>query len=345
MLGPLVKDVVKSAVRASFAGRHKPKMPSSPMSALPPIVLGTGHFYRLYRRWRLPRAAAAEALLDAAHEAGCNAFDTARVYGEGLSENILGKWIRARRVRDRVVVIGKGGHPDGSGASRVRPEALTEDLHRTLRCLGVEYVDLYMLHRDDPDIGVGPIMETLHSFAQAGKVAALGASNWSHTRIEEANIYAAERGLTPFVASSPHLSLAEMVAAPWPGCLSITGDKGAEARIWYGAAQMPVLAWSPLGGGYLLQQDASADRPSGGPYDSPANAKRRERLRELAARRGVSAEQLALAYLLHQEMNVIPVVAASTPDRIRELLAAPNVTLSMEERDWLDLRADSCSSV
>lgn len=338
----LVKDLLKSAVRAGYARRSKPAMPKFEMPALPPIVLGTSHFRNLYRRWSFPREAEATALLDAAFEAGCNAFDTARVHGDGLSERLVGKWMRSRRIRDRVVVIGKGGHPHVDWSSRVRPEALTEDLDRTLSCLAVEYVDLYLLHRDDPSIDVGPVMETLHSFVQAGKVAAIGASNWSHARIEEANVYAAEHGITPFVASSPHLSLAEMVAPPWPGCISITGDNGAQARTWYAATQMPVLAWSPLGRGYLTHRNASSDLHAG-PYGSQANVKRRDRLRELAARRGVPTEQLALAYLLRQEMNVIPVVAASTPARIRELLGAAGVPLSPEERNWLDLRTDSCS--
>ena len=343
MLRPLVKDLLEATVRAGYARRSKRAIPNGSMPALPRIVLGTGHFPGLYSHWRFPRGAQAEAVLDAALEAGCNAYDTARVYGNGLSESILGKWMRARRVRDRVVVIGKGGHPDASGKSRLGPEALTEDLEQTLRCLRIDYVDLYMLHRDDPSVGVGRIMETMHAFVQAGKVAAVGASNWSHARIEEANIYAAERGLTPFTASSPQLSLAEMVAAPWPGCLGIAGDEAAEARAWYAAARMPVLAWSPLGGGYLLRRETAAEGRTG-PYDSLVNAKRRERLHELATRRGVPAQQLALAYLLHQEMSVIPVVAASSPARIRELLAATDVALSIEERDWLDLRADPSSS-
>lgn len=339
MVRSLVKSLLEMAVRASHARRARPAIPRTSLPALPPIVLGTGHLPGLHSRWRLPRDARANAVLDAALEAGCNAFDTARAYGDGLSESILGKWIRSRRVRDQVVVIGKGGHPDSSGRSRVGPNALTKDLDLTLRSLGLEFVDLYMLHRDDLDLGVGPIMETLHTFVQAGKVAAIGASNWTHERIEEANIYAAERGLTPFAVSSPHLSLAEMIAVPWPGCLSLTGDAGAEARAWFAATQMPVLAWSPLAGGYLLEQDAQA-RGRSGPYDSPKNTERRERLRALAARRGLSAGQLALAFLLHQEINVVPIVAASTPARVRELLAAPAVKLSIEERDWLDLRAD-----
>lgn len=339
MVRSLVKNLLEMAVRASHARHATPAIPKSPLPALPPIVLGTGHLPGLYKRWRFPRDARADAVLDAALEAGCNAFDTARVYGEGLSESLLGNWIRSRRVRDQVVVIGKGGHPDSSGRSRVDPTALTEDLDLTLRSLGVEFVDLYMLHRDDLDLGVGLIMETLHTFVQAGKVAAIGASNWTHARIEEANIYAAERGLTPFAASSPHQSLAEMISVPWPGCLSLTGDAGAEARAWYAATQMPVLAWSPLADGYLLKQEGNA-RACSGPYDSPANAVRRERLHALAARRGSSPAQLALAFLLHQEMKVVPVVAASTPARVRELLAASTVKLSIEERNWLDFRAN-----
>ncbi len=343
MLRSRAKDLLQSAVRAGYARRRKATMPSSEMPALSPIVLGTAHFHRLYRRWRFPREAQVSALLDAAFDAGCNTFDTARAYGAGLSESLIGKWIRSRRVRDKVVIVGKGGHPDASWTSRLSPEALTEDLDRTLSSLAVEHVDLYLLHRDDPSIDVGPIMETLHTFVQAGKVAAIGASNWSHARIEEANTYAAERGLTPFVASSPQLSLAEMVSVPWSGCLSITGDEGAAARAWYAATQMPVLAWSPLGGGYLTQRNAAADTQSG-PYTSEANIKRRDRLHELAARRGVPAEQLALAYLLQQDMKVIPVVAASTPARIRDLLAATGIPLSLEDRNWLDLRADRHSS-
>lgn len=340
MIRPLVKELLHSAVRAAYAGHGQPKRPGTEPPDLPPIVLGTGHFYRLYKRWSFPREAQATALLDAAFEAGCNAFDTARVYGNGLSDQVLGKWLRSRRVRDQVVLIAKGGHPDAEWKSRLGPEALTEDLDRTLSSVAVDYVDHYLLHRDDPAIAVGPIMETLHTFVQAGKVTAIGASNWSHKRIEEANAYAAERGLTPFATSSPQFSLAEAVAPPWPGCVSITGAGGAEARTWYETTQMPVLAWSPLAGGYLSQR-ADADGSPDGTYASEANAKRRDRLHQLATRRGIPAEQIALAYLLRQPMKVIPVAAASTPARFRELLAATGVPLSIEERDWLDLRTDS----
>lgn len=337
MIKSIAKSLAQSAVRTVYARLPRPKMPGAELPTLPPIVLGTGHIHGLYRRWRLPREAQVEALLDAAFQQGCNAFDTARVYGDGLGERLVGNWVRSRRIRDQVVLIAKGGHPDASWNSRVHPDALRQDLDRTLRSLAVDHVDFYLLHRDDPGAEIGPIMETLHSFVQAGKVTAIGASNWSHLRIEEANIYAADRGLTPFAVSSPQLSLAEMTAAPWPGCVSIGGRHGAAARAWYAATQMPVLAWSALAGGYLTRRTGA----QAGPYASEANAERRQRLHELSSQRGVPAEQLALAYLKHQEMNVIPIAAASTPDRVRELVSAADLPLSHRELDWLDLRTES----
>lgn len=336
MIKSIAKTIAQSAVRAAYARLPQPKTPSAEHPTLSPIAFGTGNIHGLYRRLRIPRGAQVEAVLDAAFENGCNAFDTARVYGGGLSERLVGKWIRSRRIRDRVVLIAKGGHPDSSWNSRLHGDALRQDLDRSLRTLGVDHVDFYLLHRDDPGADVGPIMETLHSFVQAGKVTAIGASNWSHLRIEEANIYAAERGLTPLVISSPQFSLAEMVAPPWPGCLSIGGHHGAAARAWYAATQMPVLAWSPLAGGYLTRR---GDTQSAA-YANEANLERRQRLHELSSRRGVTAEQIALAYLMHQCMNVIPIAAASTPDRVREILTAADLPLSHRELEWLDLRSD-----
>jgi aryl-alcohol dehydrogenase-like predicted oxidoreductase len=180
----------------------------------------------------------------------------------------------------------------------------------------------------------------LHRFVQAGKVRAVGASNWTHDRIEAANLYAEARGLTPFIASSPHFSLAEMHAAPWPGCISITGAEGAEARAWYTATQMPVLAWSPLAGGFLAGRD-SLDQAQTRAYRSDSNSLRRERALVIAKERGVPLAQVALAYVRGSSMKVHPIVAASSPERIRSLVQATTMQLSPAEIAWLDLRANS----
>src|SRR5690606_27782491 len=126
------------------------------------------------------------------------------------------------------------------------PYDITADLFDSLARMQTDYIDIYLLHRDDPDVPVGPIVEILNEHHQAGRIHAFGGSNWSHERIREANEYAAAHGLTPFVASSPNFSLAEQIQEPWAGCLSIGGRKGAAARDWYRQNQIALFTWSSL---------------------------------------------------------------------------------------------------
>ena len=147
------------------------------------------------------------ALLDAVYEHGCRAFDTAHGYGGGACERLLGRWINERGVRDEVVILGKGAHPY-DGRQRVTPEDITSDLHESLQRLGVDSIDMYVLHRDNPELPVGPIVDVLNEHKTAGKIGVFGGSNWAASRIAEANAYAAENGLEGFTVSSPNFSLA-----------------------------------------------------------------------------------------------------------------------------------------
>ena len=171
-------------------------------------------------------------LLDAVHALGCNTFDTAHVYGGGDNERTVGRWVNERGLREKVVIIGKGAHHSGD-RKRVTPFDISADLHDSLARFKFDYIDLYLLHRDDPDVPVGPIVERLNEHVDAGRIRAFGGSNWAHERVEEANEYAEGHGLVPFVASSPNFSLAEQVEEPWGGCISISGPGGEAARKWY----------------------------------------------------------------------------------------------------------------
>ena len=123
--------------------------------------------------------------------------------------------IAERRLRDEVVVLTKGAHHDNdTGRRRVNPAEITQDLEASLRTLGRESVDIYCLHRDDPDVPVGPIVEALSAHRRSGRFRALGASNWTAARIDEAGRYAARHGREPFACSSPGLSLAAPQEAP-----------------------------------------------------------------------------------------------------------------------------------
>ena len=288
------------------------------------------------------------ALLDAVVDLGGNAFDTARHYGRG-NEATVGRWVRERGLQDRVVIIGKGAHHSPE-RKRVTPEDIAADLEESLRQFGLETIDLYLLHRDDPDVPVGPIVEALNEHQRAGKIRAFGGSNWTHDRLAAANAYAAAHGLVSFVASSPQCSLVEQIDAPWPGCVSIGGESGAAARAWYQRNQMAVITWSSLAGGFLsggftrespgaLPEEA-AERARRA-YGSEANYQRLDRARTLAGELGLTVPQIALAYLLAQPLNLFAIVGSENREEFAANVSAAAVRLSPEQMAWLDLRQDA----
>jgi aryl-alcohol dehydrogenase-like predicted oxidoreductase len=282
-------------------------------------------------------------LLDAIYEQGCNTFDTAHGYGDGESERALGQWVRQRGIREEVVIIDKGAHHN-QDRRRVTPFDITSDLHDSLARLGFDYIDLYMLHRDDPAVPVGPIIEILHEHQKSGLIHGFGASNWSHQRINEANAYAAAHQLSPFAASSPQFSLAEQIEEPWENCVSISGPSGATGRDWYKKSDMPVFAWSSLAGGFfsgrfkrdnLEDFEGYYDRICIKSYCGEANFQRLERARQMAASRGMSLPQIALAYVISQPFDLYALVGCATGAEFAANLEAMTHRLSAEELDWL----------
>jgi len=283
-------------------------------------------------------------LLDGVRELGCTAFDTAHQYGDGDSERAFGRWLEDRGSRDDVVIIGKGAHHNRDRA-RVTPFDITSDLFDSLARLRTDYIDLYLLHRDDPFVPVGPIIETLNEHLGAGCIHAFGASNWSTSRIEEAREYAIARGLVPFAASSPNLSLAVQAKAPWEGCVSISGEDGGAERSWYARREMPLFAWSSLAGGFFSGRftrenldtfDAYLDRLCVQTYCFEGNFARLDRARALAADRGLSVPQVALAYVLGQPLDVFALVGCNTRGEFEDNVRAAEVSLTPEERRWLE---------
>ena len=279
--------------------------------------------------------------LDAVLEEGCTAFDTAHIYGSGDNERTFGRWVKSRGIRESVVIVGKGAHFNDD-RNRVTPYDINADLHDSLVRLQTDYVDLYLLHRDDLAVPVGPIVEVLNEHLRAGKILAVGASNWTHTRIQEANAYARERGLIPFVASSPHFSLAEIVQYDYPGVVSISGPPGQAARDWYANHGMAVVPWSSLSAGFLSGRiegpgsSVAADSTPSRLFGSPANYARLERARAFGRSRGLSVPQVALAYLLSQGITVFPIVGPKRVDHFRENVEALDQQLTPAEVAWLE---------
>ena len=291
--------------------------------------------------------AAEFALLDAVYELGCTTFDTAHVYGSGKNERAVGKWVNSRGLRDKLVIIGKGAHHN-QDRKRVTPFDISADIHDSLARFGFDYIDLYLLHRDNPEVPVEPIVDVLNEHAQAGRIKVFGGSNWSPERIQAANAYAEKNGLIPFQISSPNFSLAEQFKEPWDGCLSISGKQGEAARAFYVEQKMPLFTWSSLAGGFFSGRFTRDNLDSFSDYFDTLcvhsycyeeNFQRLDRVREMAKEKGVSVTQIAMAYVMNQTLDIYALVGCKTTEEFKQNIDAMTLELSQAELDWLDLRA------
>lgn len=288
-------------------------------------------------------------LLDSILDMGCNTFDTAHVYGGGDNERTFGRWLRERGNRDKVNIIGKGAHLS-QDRKRVTPWDITSDIYDSLARFKIDHIDIYLLHRDDPDFPVGPIVETLHEHKKAGRILAYGGSNWSHARIAEANAYAAAHGLDPFVASSPNFTLAVQNQPPWEGCISISAADAQPARDYYAGLNMPLFTWSSLAGGFFsgrLRRDnlesfeTYLDKLAVTTYANEENFKRLDRVQQLADEKGLSIPQVATAYVMSYPLNIFALVGCQTADEFKANMAASEMRLTAAEMAWLELKSDN----
>jgi aryl-alcohol dehydrogenase-like predicted oxidoreductase len=283
-------------------------------------------------------------LLDGIYELGCTTFDTAHVYGSGKNERAVGQWVRDRGLREKVVIIAKGAHHN-QDRKRVTPHDITADIYDSLARFKFDYLDLYILHRDDPSVPVGPIVEVLDEHQKAGRIRAFGGSNWSHQRIDEVNRYALEHRLTPFAASSPNLSLADQVQEPWEGCVSIGGSRGKDSRAYYSQHQTPLFTWSSLAGGFFSGRfrrnnldsfTEYLDKLCVDCYCVEDNFKRLDRAEEMAKQKGLSLPQVAFAYVMSQPLNIFALVGCQTPQEFKANMEAADIKLTQEEMTWLE---------
>ena len=293
--------------------------------------------------------AATFSLLDSIMEMGCYAFDTAHAYGDGASEQVIGNWIQARDNRSEVIVIDKGAHP-AEGRSRVDPENIKQDLQESLHRLKSDYIDLFLLHRDDPAVPVGPVMEVLNDLKNEGKILLFGASNWTWERLQEAGEYAQKNGLSAFSVASSQYSLAVQYDNPYPGTLSINSTSDDSERQWYKQTQYPLLAWSSLARGFFsgkFNRDnlAAFTDPqsliSMRCYAGEDNFIRLNRARQLAEEKAATVPQIALAYIFQQPLNVFAITGSLNPVHFRKNIEALEMDLTKKETAWLDLKSDS----
>lgn len=283
-------------------------------------------------------------LLDKVFAAGINTFDTARAYG--MAEKSLGEWIAARDCRDRVVILSKGAHPlPGSNEPRVTPSAIREDVEQSLRMLGTSFLDIYMLHRDDPRVPAGPLVETLNELREEGKIGVFGGSNWSYGRIDEANEYAYAHDMFGFDVSSPAYSLVRIKEDPWGfGYVDISGREHEAERAWYEDKGVEVFAYASLGHGFLSGKFSSNEKKRAAElldpcgvrgYLCPRNLECLARAERLAGKRRATVPQIALAWLLQQPLNPMAICSASAAENMLSNIKALDLELDAAELNWL----------
>ncbi|MCT7378454.1 aldo/keto reductase [Chelativorans salis] len=279
-----------------------------------------------------PDFASAAILLDAFYEAGGNVFDTAFVYGGGRTEAILGDWLSSRGVREEAVVIGKGAH-----SPLAYPDVIAKQLDQSLERLKTDHVDVYFMHRDNPDVPVGEFVDAMDAEVKAGRIRGLfGGSNWSMERMSEAIDYARKNGKTAPGVLSNNFSLAQMIDPIWAGCVSASD---AAWKAWLTEHQIPNFAWSSQGRGFFTER-AGRDKRDNAElvrcWYSDDNFARRDRAEKMARERGVKPIHVALAYALAQPFPVVPLIG---PRRLMELddsLTALSLKLSAADVRWLE---------
>lgn len=291
------------------------------------IVLGCMSFGEPDRgnhAWTLPEAES-RGFIRQAIEAGINFFDTANVYSDGSSEEIVGRALKEFARRDEVVIATKACgrmHPGPNGAGLSR-KAIFAELDASLRRLGTDFVDLYQIHRWDDETPIEETMEALHDAVKAGKVRYIGASSMFAWQFSKALYTARLNGWTPFVSMQNHLNLLyrEEEREMLPLCID---------------QNIAVIPWSPLARGRLTrpwdERTARQDSDSfGATLYGAAEPVIVERVGQIAEARGVSRAQVGLAWVLAKPGVTGPIVGATKPHHIADAVAAVSLRLTEEE--------------
>ncbi len=268
-------------------------------------------------------------------EGGINFFDTANVYSDGTSEQIVGRALKDFAKRDEVVLATKVHgkmRPDANGKGLSRKAILTEIDHSLTR-LGTDYVDLYQTHRWDYDTPIEETLEALHDVVKAGKARYIGASSMYAWQFCKALHLADLHGWTRFVSMQNHYNL-------------IYREEEREMMGLCQAEGVGVIPWSPLARGRLARpwdQKESTERAGTDEFGKTLYAKTEspdravvERVQEIAAARGIPMAQVALAWMLHKPYITSPIVGATHPRHLDDALAAVTVKLAAGELTRLE---------
>jgi 1-deoxyxylulose-5-phosphate synthase len=267
-------------------------------------------------------------IIKRALELGVNFFDTANVYSDGTSEEIVGRALKELARRDEVVIATKvwarmRPGPNGQGLSRA---AIMMEIDNSLKRLGVDHVDLYQIHRNDPNTPIEETMEALNDVVKAGKARYIGASNMAAWQFARALYVARQHGWTRFSTMQNHLNL-------------LYREEEREMLPLCRAEAIGVIPWSPMARGRLTRDwNASSERQETDEFGKTLYTKTLEadrlvieRVADVAKKRGVPRAQVALAWVLQKPEVTAPIIGASKPQHLDDAVASLSLKLAPEE--------------
>lgn len=298
------------------------------------IILGTAQF-----GWAADEKTSFE-VMDRYMSLGGKTFDTARVYGN--AERVLGEFVRAGGIRKDVVIVTKGAHyvlDDPDRTPRLSESDIKLDISHSLDALKTDYVDIFLLHRDDPTKDVGEIVEAMHGIVRSGLAKYIGVSNWKYDRIKEANEYAKKHSLTPLKYNQVEFGRAVINSdyRPDPTIERLSADEYEKAAC---EPSVKIMAYSSQCNGFFYQAEKY------GIENLPATLKAKflnaytlQNLRLITSAAkdlGVTPAAMALSSVINDKLNIAAVVGASSVLHVDEIMSSleldPTVVRALSEK-------------
>ena len=276
------------------------------------IVLGTdGYGERIDKK-------TAFSIMDLYTQNGGNVIDTARLYTNGISESYVGEFISG--IRDNLYISTKCAHPPLSDMShnRLNEIDIEYDIDTSLKTIGIDYIDIVWLHRDDLSVSVEPIIDIMNKMVKKGKIRYFGASNWTYQRIDEANKYADKTNQSGFIASQPLYNMATRTKV-WDSTLvCLEGEEKAK----YDKSHFPVFAFSSQAKGFFEKySQGTLSEKAKERYLNDNTLKTYERIIKFAQESGNTISYTALSMLIEQSnFDVFPIIGPSNIEQLKSTL-------------------------
>ena len=266
---------------------------------------------------------------EAALANGINAFDTARVYME--AEHSFGNWLEKSGRREEVVILSKCGHPDAMWNKRVNEKEMRKDLKKSLEELKTDYIDIYFYHRDNEEVPVSELIDIMEDFKKQGKIRYYACSNWTTTRMKEADAYAVSKGYRGFVANEALYNIGEPWMKPMADDTLVIMDEEMQKYHEENPRNL-AMPYSAACNGFFHKLFANGrSAVSGSEYYTEGNLRNAERLHELMEEYGISVTQAVLGYLTCQKFTCLPLYGPRNIADLKEAMETFRIPFRMED--------------